>query len=103
MCYAGFFDHDGSPMSRIYPEDDFWFDLTSKEQKDIRTAMALFRFVLTIYGNLNTYLYLSVRAPIPSCQKNQTYILRISASRNSFMYYSLQQQLRSEPFSHFEF
>ena len=49
------------------------------------------------------FKYLPICAPIPSCQKNQTYILRISASRNSFMYYSLQQQLRSEPFSHFEF
>ena len=55
MCYAGFFDHDGSPMSRIYPEDDFWFDLTSKEQRDIRTAMALFRFVFFLKKMIRQY------------------------------------------------
>ena len=43
MCYAGFFAYDGSPLTRQYPEDDLWFDLTSDEQTQIRTEMARFR------------------------------------------------------------
>jgi len=42
MCYAGFFAYDGSPLTRQYPEDDLWFDLTSDEQTQIRTEMARF-------------------------------------------------------------
>ena len=44
LCYAGFFDYDGSPINTVYPEDNLWWSLTSAEQNEIRREMAKFRF-----------------------------------------------------------
>ena len=51
LCYAGFFDYDGSPINTVYPEDNLWWSLTSAEQNEIRREMAKFRFENTVYKN----------------------------------------------------
>ena len=49
MCYAGFFDYDGSPINTVYPEDNLWWSLTTAEQNEIRREMAKFRFEKSIF------------------------------------------------------
>ena len=40
MCYAGVFKHDGSPLTKTYPEDDLWFTLSPEQKAQIRTEIA---------------------------------------------------------------
>ena len=57
MCYAGFFDYDGSPINTVYPEDNLWWSLTSAEQNEIRREMAKFRFEKSIFNALCIHMY----------------------------------------------
>ena len=51
MCYVGFFNYDGSPVSNYYPEDGFWYTLTEQQKVFIRTKMAQNRYLN--YSNLS--------------------------------------------------
>jgi len=39
MCYHAYFDQEGSPISRVHPEDNLWFALSSYERSEVLDAM----------------------------------------------------------------
>ena len=57
MCYAGFFDYDGSPISSGFPEDNLWWSLTSAEQNEIRREMARFRYQHLKKFKIDAYIF----------------------------------------------
>jgi len=39
MCYHAYFDHEGTPISRVHPEDNIWWSLSSYERREILDSM----------------------------------------------------------------